>query len=313
MYSSPTTRFGLALPQIGELAGPSAIIDVAKAADARGYASVWALDRLLSPTEPRTPYPASPDGELPEEQRIALDPIGTLTLAAAVTERVRLGTSVLVAPWYAPAVLARSLTTLDHISAGRLTVGLGLGWSVDEYEAVGVPQRRLGNHSEEILDVLDAIWLNDIVSHSGERYNIAPSAVFPKPVQNPRPPVLLAAYTPAGFDRIARRADGWTPAGLPVAAIAPMWSTIRDLAAGYGRDADELQLIVRANVKIFDRALGDDRPSYWGSIEQITHDIEATRSTGADEILIDVLANARSAAELIDLTDAVLSPIFASA
>jgi probable F420-dependent oxidoreductase len=314
MYStSPTTRFGLALPQVGKIASPSAIIEVAKAADDRGYSSVWAIDRLLAPIEPRTPYPASPDGELPEEQRIVLDPLGTLTLAAAVTDRVRLGTSVIVAPWYAPAVLARSLTTLDHISSGRLTVGLGLGWSVDEYEAVGVPQRRLGNHSEEILDVLDAIWTNEVVSHDGERYHIAPSTVFPKPVQNPRPPLLLAAYTPAGFDRIARRADGWTPAGLPVAAIAPMWSAIRDLAAGYGRDLDELQLVVRANIKIFDRALGSDRPSYWGSIEQVTDDIDATRATGADEILIDVQASAHSASELIDLSDAILSPIFASA
>lgn len=307
--TSPTTRFGLALPQVGPVASPSAIVEVAKAAEDRGYSSVWALDRLLAPIAPRTPYPASPDGELPAEQRIVLDPLGTLTLAAAVTERVRLGTSVLVAPWYSPTVLARSLTTLDHISGGRLTVGLGLGWSLDEYEAVGVPQRRLGNHSEEILDVLDAIWTDDIVSHDGERYHVRPSTIFPKPVQNPRPPLLLAAYTPAGLDRIARRADGWTPAGLPVDAIAPMWSTIRDLAAGYARDVEQLQLVVRANVKIFEQALGSDRPSYWGSIEQVTDDIDATCATGAHEILIDVQASSSSAAELIELAGAVLPPI----
>src|SRR3954447_26397056 len=194
--STPT--IGLALPQVGRVAGPAAIIEVAKAADRLGYSSVWAMDRLLAPVAPRTPYPASPHAELPDEQRIVLDPLGVLTLAAAVTERVRLGTGVLVAPWYAPALLARSLTALDHISSGRLTVGLGLGWSVDEYEAVGVPQRRLGNHSEEILDVLDAVWTSEVVSYDGERYRIAPSTILPKPVQNPRPPLLLAAYTPAG-------------------------------------------------------------------------------------------------------------------
>ncbi|HEY4608962.1 MAG TPA: LLM class F420-dependent oxidoreductase [Ilumatobacteraceae bacterium] len=294
------------------MAGPAAIIEVAKAADRLGYSSVWAMDRLLAPVAPRTPYPASPDGELPDEQRIVLDPLGVLTLAAAVTERVRLGTGVLVAPWYAPALLARSLTTLDHISSGRLTVGLGLGWSVDEYEAVGVPQRRLGNHSEEILDVLEAIWTDEVVSYDGDRYHIASSTIMPKPVQNPRPPLLLAAYTPAGFDRIARRADGWMPAGLPVAAIAPMWATIRDLAAGHGREPDDMQLVVRANVKIFDEPLGNDRPSYWGSMDQVAEDIEATRSTGAKEIVIDVQSNAGSASELIDLTDGLLSPILAS-
>src|SRR3954454_6465129 len=219
--STPT--IGLALPQVGRVAVPAAIIEVAKAADNRGYSSVWAMDRLLAPVAPRTQYPASPDGELPEEQRTVLDPLGVLTLAAAVTERVRLGTGVLVAPWYAPAPLARSLTTLDHISSGRLTVGLGLGWSVDEYDAVGVPQRRLGNHSEEILDVLEAIWTDEVVSYDGDRYHIAPSTILPKPVQNPRPPLLLAAYTPAGFERIVPRGDWGVPAGVPPAVVAPVW------------------------------------------------------------------------------------------
>src|SRR4051794_5717491 len=226
MYSSSTTTFGLALPQVGRLAGPAAVIEVAKAADDRGYSSIWAMDRLLAPVSPRTPYPASPDGELPQEQRAVFDPLGVLTLAASVTERVRVGTNVLVAPWYPAVLLARSLTTLDHLSAGRLTVGLGLGWSVDEYEAVGVAQEGLAAKAEELLDVLDAVWTTDIVEHHGDRYHIAPPTILPKPKQSPRPPLLLAAYTPAGLDRIARRADGWTPAGLPVAAVGPMWSSI---------------------------------------------------------------------------------------
>jgi probable F420-dependent oxidoreductase len=308
MNTINNTRFGLALPQVGVLASPRAIIDVATAADELGYSSVWALDRLLSPVKARTPYPAAPDGQLPEEQRIVFDPIGALTLAATVTKRVRVGTNVLVAPWYAPALLARSLTTLDHISGGRLTVGLGLGWSADEYEAVGVPQRRLGNHSEEILDVLEAIWSSEMVEHDGERYHIAPSTILPKPVQAPRPPLLLAAYTPAGLDRIARRADGWTPAGLPVSAVAPMFAVVRDLAAGYGRDPDSIQLVPRANIKITDRPLHADRPAYWGSIEQVSDDIDATRATGANEIILDLQANATSAAELIDLAQAHLAP-----
>src|SRR5438270_447593 len=129
-------RIGIAIPQIGALADPDAARSVAIAAERAGYASLWALDRLLAPTHPRTTYPASPDGRLPPEQSAVLDPLGILTLAAAVTTTIRIGTNVLVGPWYASALLARSLTTLDRISAGRLTVGLGLGWSADEYAAV---------------------------------------------------------------------------------------------------------------------------------------------------------------------------------
>jgi probable F420-dependent oxidoreductase len=295
------TRIGLALPQVGALADPAAIVTVATAAEAAGYSSLWALDRLLAPVHPRTPYPATPDGLLPAEQYTVLDPIGALTLAATVTERIRVGTSVLVAPWYAPVVLARTLTTLDHISAGRLTVGLGLGWSVDEYEAVGVTQRRLAGHSEEILDVLDATWTKSVVAHRGERYHIAPSTVLPKPVQKPRPPLLLAAYTPAGLDRVARRADGWIPAGLPVEAVAPMFAAVREMAATHGRSPDALELVVRANIKITADAIAGDRPSYWGSVDQIAEDLDATRAAGAHEIILDLHSNVRTGQGLLEL------------
>ena len=109
---------------------------MAAKAERSGFASLWVMDRVLAPLEPRTPYPASMDGELPAEQYSVLDPFVALTLAATATERIRLGTSVLVAPWYSPLLLARTLTAIDLASHGRLSVGLGLGWSVDEYDAV---------------------------------------------------------------------------------------------------------------------------------------------------------------------------------
>lgn len=311
--SSSGSRLGLGLAQVGPFADPAAVLDMAAKAEALGYSSLWAMDRLLTPVAPRTPYPASPDGVLPEEQRTVLDPIVALTLAATATERIRLGTSVLVAPWYSPVLLARSLTTLDRASGGRLTVGLGLGWSVDEYEAVGVPQRRLAGRSEEILDVLETVWGDDVVAHHGERFHIAPSTVLPKPVQRPRPRLLLAAYTPAGLERVARRADGWTPAGLPIEAIAPMFAAVRDLAANHGRDPDALELVVRANIKVTDHDLGADRPAYWGSVEQVGTDLEATSATGADEIILELQGCAGTVDGLLDLAAAVSAPILAPA
>ncbi|MDQ1534012.1 MAG: hypothetical protein QOF28_1773, partial [Actinomycetota bacterium] len=236
------------------------------------------------------------------EQHTVLDPLGVLTLAASVTERIGIGTNVLVAPWYPPVILARALTTLDIISSGRLTVGLGLGWSADEYAAVGVPQRRLAEQMEEVLEVLATIWTTDIVEYRSERFHIAPSQIFPKPRQRPRPRLLLAAYTPAGLARIARSADGWTPAGLPVDALAPMWAALRDLTAAEGRDPDTLDLVVRANVKITETALGSDRPSYWGSVAQILDDLAATRAAGAHEVILDLGGCASTAAELLDRT-----------
>ncbi|HET6949040.1 MAG TPA: TIGR03619 family F420-dependent LLM class oxidoreductase, partial [Acidimicrobiales bacterium] len=235
-------RLGVSLAQTGRLAEPAAVRSAAVAAEQVGFSSIWVLDRLLTPVDPRSPRDNPPGVAALPECPDALDPLTVLTYAAAVTHRVRLGTSVLVAPWYRPALLARSLTSLDVLSEGRLTVGLGLGRSLDEYEAVGVPQQELGRRLDEALDVLAAAWGADPVDHHGGRARIVPALMGPKPVQRPGPPVLLAAYTPDGLDRVARRADGWNPAGLPLEMLAPMGANVRDLAAGHGRDPDGLHL-----------------------------------------------------------------------
>lgn len=298
-------KIGISLPQVGPHAGPDAVRRAAVLAEARGYDSVWVLDRVLMAEEPRSAYPASPDGRAPEIFRTAFDPIGCLTVAAAATERVRVGTSVLIAPLYPPVLLARALTTLDHISNGRLDVGLGLGWSLDEYEACGVEQRDLGDRLEECLDVLAAVWGPDPVVFDGPRVRIAPSTISPKPVQRSGPPVLLAAYTPAGLARVGRRADGWNPAGLPVELLAPMWTTVRDEAAAAGRDPDALRLVVRANGLVTDAAIDGDRPAYVGSVEQVAADLRATRDAGADEVVLGVVDDLSSVEEMVDVYDAL--------
>jgi probable F420-dependent oxidoreductase len=277
-------RFGISLPQIGRLAGVAAVRRVATHAEQAGYASVWVRDGFV-PTGTRTPG--------------LLDPLGALHVAAATTERIRLGTSVLVGPWYPPVLLARALTTLDHASAGRLTVGLGLGEARDHYAAVGVSDRHLATRFDELLDVLGAMWCDDPVHHSGPRLQFGPVAVQPKTVQRPRPPILLAAHTPAGLDRIARVGDGWTVAGLNVEAIASMWRALREMTTGYGRDPDTLQLVVRADVALSGTPLGDDRSSFSGTREQIAADLDATRALGAHEVVLGFRDDVESVDELI--------------
>jgi probable F420-dependent oxidoreductase len=282
---------GVQLAQIGRLADASAVRRAAMAAEQVGFASVWVLDRLLSPVDPRSGYGGTADGRLPLGMETSLDPLGVLAYAAALTDTVRLGASVLVAPWYRPVPLARLLTTVDQLSQGRLVVGLGVGWSLDEYDAVGVPMRERGARLDETLDVLDAVWGEDPVALTGPTTHIAPAEVQPKPVQRPRPPVLLAAYTPAGLDRVARRGDGWNPAGMPMELLAPIWGQIRDAAAGYGRDPDALRLVVRANITLSDAPVDGERPPYHGSLEQVAEDLRATAAAGADEVILGLFGD----------------------
>jgi len=259
-------RLGVSLAQSGRLADPAAIRSAATAAEQVGYSSVWVVDRL--------------GGGRPDLSTM-LDPLTVLTYAAACTTRVRLGTSVLVAPWYRPALLARSLTSLDLLSDRRLTVGLGLGAPLDEFAAVGVPQRELGRRLDDALDVLESTWGAAPPGAAADDATV--TALAPR-----RPPVLLAASTREDLDRVARRADGWNPAGLPLDMLAPMWATVRDLAAGHGRDPDGLQLVVRATVDLRDQAVDGDRAPYCGTVEQVAADLADTRRAGAHEVILGV-------------------------
>jgi probable F420-dependent oxidoreductase len=282
-------RIGIASAQLGRLADPAAIRATAQAAEQVGYSTLWVLDRLPVAIEPRSGYGGFAGVPFPPGHDRVLDPFVVLASVAAATSRVRLGTSVLVAPWYPPVVLARLLTSLDVVSAGRLSVGLGTGWSVDEYEAAGTDMRRRGRALEETLDVLDAHWSDGPIVHDGERARIAPSKNLVRPVQQPRPPLFLAAYTPAALDRVARRSDGWMPEGFPVKSLGPVWRRTRELAFEFGRDPEQLQLVVRANIDVTDSPLpADTRVSYSGTIEQVIDDVEATRAVGADEIILHV-------------------------
>jgi len=282
-------RVGFGLPQHGGAARPDGLITIARRAEALGYDSLWVWERLLAPVEPQAPYPIG-DGTHPAVFKSVLDPLETLTFVAGHTSHVTLGTSVLNLPWYNPALLARRLTTVDVLSGGRLRVGFGVGWLPDEFEAVGVPWAERGKRADEALRVLKAIWTTDPVEFHGTYYRIPRSYIGLKPVQKPHPPIYMGAFVPAAMARIAREANGWTPVGLPLAAVPDMFRTIKAMARDLGRDADALELVVRANVVFAERPLGPDRSDYHGTLEQIADDVAKTRRVGATEIFFDLWA-----------------------
>jgi probable F420-dependent oxidoreductase len=280
-------RIGFALPQIGPVAGPDAITRVARRAEELGFDSLWVLDRLLYPVNPRVPYPIG-DGTLPTQYKRVLDPIETLTFAAARTERIAVGTSVLNLPWYNPVLLARRLATLDVLSGGRLRVGLGIGWSPDEYEAAGASWNTRGKDADDRVRALKAIWTQDPVEFEGNGFKVAKSFISLKPIQKPHPPIYMAAYTPGAMKRVAREANGWFPVGVPLTAIGPMFEQVKGMAQQAGRDPGALQLLVRGNVEFKDSAASKERADFTGTPEQIAADCEATKNLGASGLVFDV-------------------------
>jgi probable F420-dependent oxidoreductase len=281
-------RLGFALPQNGPVAGPDALVKVAHRAEALGFDSLWVLDRILYPVNPRVPYPATRDGVLPDLYKRVLDPLATLTFVAANTHSAALGTSVLNLPWYNPVLLARQLTSLDVLSGGRLCVGFGVGWSTDEYEAAGTPWNERGKRADELIDALKKIWTTDPVEFQGKYYRIPASFIGLKPVQKPHPPIYLAAYTQPAMKRVAKEANGWFPVGIPLESLPQMFEGIKAMAKEAGRDPASLELIVRANVEFSDAPLGRGRADFTGTLEQIAGDVATTRKLGAAELVLDV-------------------------
>jgi probable F420-dependent oxidoreductase len=274
------------LPTAGAWATPDALATVARRAEELGYASAWVFQRLFYPVAPRNEYYGAP-GPWPEAFRSALDPVVALTWAAAHTRTIRLGVSVLIMPFYQPLVLAKQLATLDVMAGGRLDVGVGIGWSLDEFEAAGVPADRRGARADEFLKVLRAAWGDDPVEFAGEFYRIPRSYVRPKPVQRPRPPLLLGGYSEGVLRRAAALADGYTGGNIPIADLAGVVARVQAAARAAGRDPERFPIVCRGSFRLSDGPLGADRRALSGSVGEIQDDIRRYADAGVSELFLD--------------------------
>jgi probable F420-dependent oxidoreductase len=242
-------KIGFSLPQYAGLASDAGqTARFARELEAAGADSLWVGDRLFAAVEPKIGYGGFMD-TIPQEFNSALDPFTLLGVAAGATERVQLGTHVLVATWYPPVVLARALTTLDVVSNGRLLPGLGIGWSPEEYETVGLEFRARGKRLDETLDALEAIWTTDPAEYHGTLLDVPRHHSNLKPVQKPRPPIYLASFSEAALRRVGRRGDGWLPIIFPgqldIDALRAQQSFVEQAALEAGRDPETIDALVR--------------------------------------------------------------------
>lgn len=274
-------QFGVALPHIGPEAGRAALIEVAQTAELLGFDSVWALDRLLWPLRPSSAYPGNPQGKLPQVMQNTYDPLTVLTFVAAFTRRVRLGTSVVVAPYRSPALLAKMTATLDQLSSGRLILGLGAGWSADEFAAVGESSSDRRDRIDEYIRVLHILWTDEEPEFHGEFYRVPKSIFLPKPAQKPRPPIWIGGNSPAAIRRAALFGDGWHPTNrLDAQAIERSVASLEEMAKRAGRDPTQIALSLRWN------ALGDLADP--GNVKAVIAKLSDYRSAGVEHVCFDL-------------------------
>ena len=280
-------KLGFALPTAGGWATPENQVHIAKDAEGLGYDSLWVPQRLLYALEPKNPYPAAPGPTWPKPFERVMDPIVTLAYVAGATTSIRLGTSVLIMPFYTPVLLAKQLATLDVVSGGRLDVGLGIGWSMDEYEAVGVPYAQRGKRADEFLRCLKAAWTDDVVEFHGEFYSVPRSQIEPKPIQKPHPPITVGGYGSAVVRRAVTLGDGFNGGNVPMAQVVPLVQEVKAAAEAAGRDPRTLHIVCRGTYLVHDAAQGKDRRPLFGTLDEIREDIARYAEAGLTELFLE--------------------------
>ncbi len=280
--------FGCHLPVFGPIATRDTVLAFARRMEALGYDSLWASDHVALPRAIGSRYPYSETGQFPLPAGANfLEPLTTLALVAGVTERVRLGTTILVLPHRHPVLAAKMLATLDHLSGGRVILGAGVGWLREEIELLGAPFDGRGAWSDEAIRIMRACWASERASHHGRFFSFDEISIAPLPARHSIP-VWIGGHTPSAFRRVAALGDGWHaafPSSLD--ALEQGIGQLREECARQGRRFDELTLSVRAGLSIRSTPAGPDRKPLLGSPDQIAADLRRFRDLGVSTVLFE--------------------------
>ena len=288
-------ELGISLPTVGPVAFREFVIQVARAAEDAGLHSLWTADHVVLPKDrsgSTYPFPQSDKGlGWAYEPGIDwLDPVAVMSFVTGATERIKVGSSILVLPYRNPMVLANEMATIDRLSEGRALLGIGSGWLVEEFEALGVDPRRRGAMTDEYIAVMRHLWSATApTSFEGEFVNFTDVQLATRPFTPGGPPILIGGNSPAALRRTATIADGWLAFDLTPDQVREGADRIRSLAGEAGRDPAKLLISARAGLAPEDAAdFTPDRPAIRGSRAQMLEQIAAYAKADTDFMSIDL-------------------------
>lgn len=241
-------KFGVMFANTGFGSSPDGAVALAQAAEAGGFETLWTVEHVVVPSGYRSRYPYDPSGKMAggAEAFDLPDPLIWLSYVAARTERIRLGTGVLVLPQRNVLVTAKEIATLDHLSGGRVTLGVGVGWLAEEFAALGVPFNERGARLDEFIDVLREVWAPSAdpekSTFHGRFTSFDDCIVRPRPA-NGTVPIVIGGHSPAAARRAGRRGDGFFPASGTIEELRDLFALARAEAEAAGRDPDALELL----------------------------------------------------------------------
>lgn len=289
-----STTFGIAMRNFQtypEIPDPQALMDYGVRAEELGYESLWVWDHILLGVDPHFPI---------------VESLSLLTAVAARTKTIKLGTGVLVLPLRNPVVLAKQLSSIDQISQGRLVLGVASGWYKREFDAVGIDFHKRGKIMDQNLEILKRLWQQDIVDGHYPPHNLRNAVMFPKPVQQPRPTILIGGYVDRVLKRAAVAGDGWLTYFYTCQSYETAWAKVRNFAEAAGKDPDALSSCNQLPIMVGARSTVEAPMNEWlntewdfaawsestpdsaiiGTPEECAEQLQAHVDTGVDRIIL---------------------------
>ena len=284
-------------------------VHTAQLAEQNGFHSLWYPDHVCMPIQSGSAHTANVSGNRayqPHHNMLDMDVV--MGAVAACTSRIKLGTSVLIAPYRHPLSDARQFATVDLLSQGRLMLGVGSGWMKEEFVACGQDYEVRNKQTDECLQIYKRSWEDEKVQFNGEFYKFHDISMDPKPVQKPHPPIVFGGNTPAGARRAIRHCDGLYPLFLDTHVepnrFAPLQELIRREAETLGRDTSQFLMLAASSARITNasdsQSKASPRPNCTGTAEQILEDLQAMADAGFSMIVCMMMCPSGSLAEQHD-------------
>jgi probable F420-dependent oxidoreductase len=280
-------EFGCHLPVFGPAATRANLLTFAREMEKLGYDSLWASDHVVVPYAITSRYPYRATGEFPlPPDSTFLEPLTALAMVAAVTERARLGTTVLVLPHRHPVLAAKALATLDHLSNGRVILGAGVGWMREEIELLGAPFDERGAWSDEAIRIMRACWRDERTRFHGRFFNFEDIGCFPKPVRGDIP-IWMGGHAKPALRRIVALADGWHAAFPTAGGLEGGLRELRAECVTQQRRFEELTITLRAGLALRTSPGSADRPALQGTPDEIVEDLRRFKALGVSHVLME--------------------------
>ena len=250
-------KFGIVFANTGPFTQPEHALEFACAAEAAGFESLWTVEHVVVPKGYESAYPYDPSGKMPGgEDNPIPDPLIWLSYLAAATSRIKLATGVMILPQRNPVVFAKEVATLDQMSAGRVQLGVGVGWLKEEFEAIGVSFNDRGRRTDEYVAAMRALWTQDAASFHGEFVNFDECILRPRPMQS-SVPIHVGGHTDVAAKRAGRLGDGFFPAAPTHEELDRLFKLARQTASDNGRDPDAIEMTTGGKGAIGPNALSE--------------------------------------------------------